>query len=257
MKGRIEMEVKFDGKLAVVTGGARGIGYVCARTLLESGASVAIVDVMTDTLAEAVSSLGKLGNVKGYVLDVSKVDTIAPAVQKIRKEMGEIDVLVQAAGLLRGKPGLEITLEEWDTVLNVNARGLFFMMQQVVLQSMKKKGGAIVNFSSMAGIRGMTPPMCSAHYGASKGGVVAVTMQGAVEWAQYGVRVNAVAPGGVKTGAMANQDPPPQVIAPVPLKKLSRPEDIANGVCFLASDCAAMITGQTLVIDGGSSIVGY
>lgn len=133
--------------------------------------------------------------------------------------MGEVDVLVQCAGLMGGKPGLEIQQSDWDKVQNVNARGLFFMMQQVVGQSMKDRGGSIVNFASMAGIRGMHPPMCSAFYAASKGAVVAVTMQAAVEWAGLGVRVNCVA--------------------------------------FLASDKAATITGQTIVIDGGASVVGY
>jgi NAD(P)-dependent dehydrogenase (short-subunit alcohol dehydrogenase family) len=188
------MQANFNGKLAVVTGGARGIGFTCAKTLLESGAKVALVDILAETLAEAEEALSSYGTVKGYVLDVSKVDTIAPVVEQIRADMGEIEVLVQAAGLLLGKPALEITESDWETVMNVNARGLFFMMQQVVSQSMSKVGGSIVNFASMAGIRGMTPPMCSAHYGASKGGVVAMTMQGAVEWAHYGVRVNAVAP---------------------------------------------------------------
>jgi NAD(P)-dependent dehydrogenase (short-subunit alcohol dehydrogenase family) len=251
------MQIQFNGKLAVVTGAAGAIGSCCAKTLLESGARVAIVDVVPDAINKAVDSLKSLGDVRGFKVDLSNPEDIAGAVTKIREEMGEIDVLVQAAGLLRGKPGLEISIDEWDTVLNVNSRGLFFMMQQVVSQSMKNRGGAIVNFASMAGIRGMNPPMCSAHYSASKGAVVACSMQGAVEWASYGVRVNVVAPGGVLTPAMANLDFPPEVIAPVPLKKLSTPEDIANAVTFLVSDAAAMITGQTLIIDGGSSVVGY
>ena len=251
------MNITFHGKLAVVTGGARGIGYVCARTLLESGAAVAVADLMGDTLPEAVESLRRFGSVSGFALDLSKPETIPAVIRRIRREMGEIDVLVQTAALIRERPGLEITPGEWDETMDVNLRGLFFVMQQVVAQSMKDRGGSIVNFASMAGIRGMTPPMCSSHFSASKGGVLAVTMQSAVEWAPYHIRVNAVVPGGVSTGPMAEMDPPEEVIAPVPLKALSRPEDIAFGACFLASDCASMITGQSLVIDGGSSIVGY
>lgn len=251
------MNYSFDGKTAVVTGGAGGIGLVVCRTLLESGAQVAVVDIAQDALDKALEELAPLGTVRGYVLDVSRVESIAPVVEQICKELGPIEILVQAAGLLRGKPGLELTVEDWDQVLNVNARGLFFMMQQVVAQSMRKTGGAIVNFSSMSGIRGMHPPMCGAHYSASKGAVVAMTMQAAVEWAELGIRCNAVAPGGVLVGPMAQFGPPPDAVAPVPMKKLSRPEDIANGVCFLCSEGAAMITGQTLVIDGGSSVVGY
>lgn len=251
------MDIRFDGKVAVITGGAGGIGLVCARTLLESGAKVAIVDAAPEALENAVSLLSTAGTVKGYLLDVTKVDTIAAVVKRIREEMGEISVLVQAAGLLRDGPALNLTQDDWDTVLSVNARGLFFVMQQVAAQSMCKSGGSIVNFSSMAGIRGMRIPMCASHYSASKGAVVAVTMQGVVEWAPYGVRVNAVAPGGVLTEAMEKMDFPPDAVDPVPLKRLSDPQDVANAVTFLASSVSDMITGQTLVIDGGSSIVGY
>ena len=196
------MKIEFDGKTAIVTGAAGGIGYVCARTLLECGAKVAIISTSQETADRTAASLAEFGVVKGFAADISDVSSISPLVTQIRTELGEIDILVQAAGLMRGKPGIEVTQEDWDQMLNVNARGLFFMMQQVVVQSMIKTGGSIVNISSMAGIRGMHPPMCSAHYSASKGAVVALTLQSAVEWASCGIRVNAVAPGGVLTPAM-------------------------------------------------------
>lgn len=248
------MLIDFTGKTAIVTGAAGGIGMVCARTLLESGAKVAIVDLAPD---KAVAELSSLGTVKGFALDLSNVDAIGPVVEQVRAELGEVEVLVQCAGLMGGKPGLEISQADWDRTQNVNARGLFFMMQQVVEQSMKNCGGSIVNFASMAGIRGMHPPMCSAFYSASKGAVVALTMQAAVEWAGLGVRVNCVAPGGVETPAMKEMGFPPEVVEPIPMKKLNQPEDVANCVAFLASDKAATITGQTIVIDGGVSVVGY
>lgn len=248
------MIVDFTGKTAIVTGAAGGVGYVCAKVLLESGAKVAVVDLKPE---KAAAELSALGTVKGYALDLSNVDAIALVVEQIRQDLGEVDVLVQCAGLMGGKPGLEIQQSDWDKVQNVNARGLFFMMQQVVGQSMKDRGGSIVNFASMAGIRGMHPPMCSAFYAASKGAVVAVTMQAAVEWASLGVRVNCVAPGGIETPAMREMGFPPEAVEPIPLKKLSQPEDVANCVAFLASDKAATITGQTVVIDGGASVVGY
>lgn len=248
------MLIDFTGKTAIVTGAAGGIGYACAKTLLGSGAKVAVVDLSPD---KAVEELSALGTVKGYALDLSNVNAIGPVVEQIRKDLGEADVLVQCAGLMGGKPGLEIEQSDWDKAQDVNARGLFFMMQQVVGQSMKNRGGSIVNFASMAGIRGMHPPMCSAFYSASKGAVVAVTMQAAVEWASLGVRVNCVAPGGVETPAMKKMGFPPEVVEPIPMKKLNQPEDVANCVAFLSSDKAATITGQTIVIDGGASIVGY
>lgn len=251
------MNVSFYRKTAVVTGGAGGIGSACTKTLLESGANVAIVDVSEDSINKVVGELAAYGETKGYLVDITDAEAIRFAVQKIREEMGEIEVLVQTAGLLRKKVGLELLPQEWDLMMNINTKGMFFMMQQTVEQSMRKTGGAIVNFSSIAGIRGMKPGMASAHYSASKGAVVAMTMQAATEWACYGVRVNAVAPGGVKTKAMENMQMPMEAFDPIPLRCLSEPQDIANAVIFLASDKAAMITGQTLVIDGGSSIVGY
>lgn len=251
------MLIDFTGKTAIVTGAAGGIGYVCAKTLLESGAKVAILDINQGALDKAAGTLSAFGTVKGYAVDLSDVDAIAPVVSAVRADLGEIGVLVQCAGLMGGKPGLEVTQADWDRAMNVNARGLFFLMQQVVAQSMKDHGGSIVNFASMAGIRGMHPPMCSAFYSASKGAVVAVTMQGAVEWAGLGVRVNCVAPGGVETPAMREMGFPPEAVEPIPMKKLNQPEDVANCVAFLASDKAATITGQTIVIDGGASVVGY
>lgn len=251
------MNIEFNNKLVIVTGGAGGIGMVCAQTFLESGAKVALIDVVPDAIESAEKELSQFGRVKGYALDISKVENIGATISKIREDMGDIEVLVQTAGLLRGGKGLEIDKDSWDLMMNINARGMFFVMQEVIKQSMKNSGGSIVNFASMAGIRGMNAAMASAHYSASKGAVVAMTMQASVEWAEHGVRVNAVAPGGVKTKAMANMEFPKTAFDPIPLKKLSEPQDIANSVVFLASDKAAMITGQTLIIDGGSSVVGY
>lgn len=251
------MNLSFSGKTAVVTGGAGGIGSVCVKTLLESDAAVAIVDVAEDAIRKAEKELSVYGNVKGYLVDITDIQAICAVIHSIREEMGEIGVLVQTAGLLRTKAGLELMPEEWDCMMDINAKGMFFMMQQTVGQSMQKCGGSIVNFSSMAGIRGMKPGMAAAHYSASKGAVVAMTMQAATEWACYGIRVNAVAPGGVRTRAMEHMQMPMDALEPIPLGRLSTPQDVANAAVFLASDKASMITGQTLVIDGGSSIVGY
>ena len=126
------MLVDFTGKIAVVTGATGGIGYVCAKTLLESGAKVALVDVNQAVLDKAAGELSSLGTVQGFAVDLSNVDAIAPAVTRVRQALGEIDVLVQCAGLMGGKPGLEVTQADWDKTQNVNARGLVFMMPVVV-----------------------------------------------------------------------------------------------------------------------------
>lgn len=251
------MVIDFNQQTAIVTGGAGGIGAACVRNLLASNAKVAVLDISEEAVSRIKEELADMGVVEGYVTDITKIDNIMAVTEQIRRDMGEIKILIQTAGLLRGQSGLSLTEQEWDLTMNINAKGMFFMMQQVVEQSMKNEGGSIVNFASMAGIRGMNAKMASAHYSASKGAVVAMTMQAATEWAKYGIRANAVAPGGVKTKAMAAMKFPDNMLDPIPLHRLSEPEDIANSVVFLASDKASMITGQTLVIDGGSSIVGY
>lgn len=250
------MDIRFDGKLALVTGGAGGIGSTCARTLLESGARVALVDRPGEALDKRAQELGELGEVQAFGVDLSDVEGIARCVKEVVDAMGPVDVLVQAAGILASAPAAEVTLDNWELVVNVNARATFFMMREVVEQGMPA-GGSIVNFSSMAGIRGMRLGMEGAPYGASKGAVQALTMQGAVEWAPRGIRVNAVTPGGVMTERMRQMEFPPGAFDAIPMGRLSEPVEIARAVTFLASDAASMITGQCLVIDGGSSIVGY
>lgn len=252
------MIIDFNGQVAIVTGGAGGIGYTVVKTLLESNAKVAVLDINQEALDKVTGALSAFGTVRGYAMNLAEIESIKSTVARVREEMGEVTLLANVAGMMGGGPGLEVTVEQWDRAMNINARGLFFMMQQVVDQSMRRTGGgSIVNFSSMAGIRGMHPPMCSAWYSASKGAVVASTMQAAVEWASLGVRVNAIAPGGVETPAMREMGFPPEVVEPIPMKKLNQPDDIANCVAFLLSDKAATITGQTIVVDGGVSVVGY
>jgi NAD(P)-dependent dehydrogenase (short-subunit alcohol dehydrogenase family) len=275
------MDIRFDGKVCVVTGAGSGIGFTCAKIMAESGAKVAMVGRNPEKIQKAAEMLAPFGQVKGYALDVANVPAIADVVAAIRAEMGEISYLIQAAGIMDGGPAVELTEEKWDHVMNANAKGLFFMMQQVVKQSMiPAHSGAIVNIASMAGIRGMTPPMCSAHYSASKGAVVALTRQGAVEWAADGIRVNAIAPGGVLSmgvgvsapmptggpggpggpGGNAPGAPGPGPGGPttgVPSGRLSDPDEIAGLCAYLLCDLSANTTGQIMVVDGGSSVVGY
>jgi len=254
------MNIRFEGKVAVVTGGTNGTGLACAEMLLDLGAKVAVIGSNAERMAGAVDKLKDKGTVKGYQLNLASVEDIPATVTKIREEMGEIDVLVQAAGVMQSSPATECLEDNWDLVLNVNAKGLFYMMKEVAAQSMiPRETGSIVNFASVAGLMGMAEPLCSMNYSASKGAVIQLTRQAAVEWAKYGIRTNAVAPGGIMTGIMLKM--PPEMVkaasAPIPLKRFSEPSEVASGVCFLASDAASMITGQVLVIDGGGTIVGH
>ena len=255
------MEIRFDGKTAVVTGGSKGLGYECAEILALSGAKVAIVARNRNGLDQAIEKIAKKGGVaKGYELDVSQISKIAPTVEKIRAELGEIDVLVQAAGLMRAQSSQEITEADWDAVFNTNAKAIFFMMQAVVGQSMMpRKNGSIVNIASIAGLTGMREPLCAAHYCSSKGAVVQLTRQGAIEWAKYNIRVNTMAPGGVATEAIRGvpQEFMAKATELIPLGRFSEPNEVAGGVCYLASDAAFMITGHTLIMDGGGFVMGF
>ena len=259
------MNIDFTGRVAVVSGAGSGIGFACAEALARSGAAVAMVGRNADKIQKAAAMLADAGTVAPYALDIADTAAIGPVVERIRADLGEISVLIQAAGVMTGGPGLELTPEAWDAVMETNAKGTFFLMQQVVKQSMAARGGAILNIASMAGIRGMVPPMCSAPYSASKGAVVAITLQAASEWGHLGVRVNAIAPGGTasfNTGVVTPHDGPggnpPPVTNYVPTGRvMNTPEEIAAAAAFLCSDLSGNTTGQVMVIDGGASIVGY
>lgn len=259
------MNIDFKGKVVVVTGAGSGIGFACAETFAKAGAIVAAVGRNEEKIKKAAEMLSAAGEIYSFALDVSDADAIEACVGAIREKCGEIDCLVQAAGIMAGGDALALRPEDWDLVLNTNAKGTFFVMQQVVKQSMKNRGGSIVNIASMAGIRGMVPPLCSASYSASKGAVVALSLQAASEWGHDGIRVNAIAPGGTasaETGVVSKREgpggnPPPSINYVPSGRVMNTPYEIASTAAFLCSDLATNIVGQVIVIDGGASIVGY
>jgi NAD(P)-dependent dehydrogenase (short-subunit alcohol dehydrogenase family) len=247
------MDFRLDNKVAMVTGAASGIGLACAEMLAEGGAKVALVDYNPETLAKATRKVAAKGTAKGYQLDVTDIPRIATTVSRIREEMGEIDILVCSAGVNIRQPAHEVTEEAWDTINNVNIKGLFFCNQAVAVQSMiPRKSGAIVNIASNMGLVG--GPKRTA-YCASKGAVVQLTRAEAVDWSPYNIRINAVAPTWVLTELtrelLKDQAFSDFIIERTPLQRLASVEEVAAAVCFLASDQAGIITGVILPVDGG------
>jgi len=255
------LNITFDNKVAVVTGGGSGIGLACAKLLAAGGAKVALVDftkpLYTEHLTDATKSVQEKGIAQGYPLDVSDIAAINPTVTRIRQELGEVDILVCSAGINRPSTDESITEADWDTIFSTNTKGLFFCNQAVAIQSMiPRKTGAIVNMASMCGLVAVSGHPCPAHYSASKGAVVQLTRRGAIEWAPYNIRVNAVAPTFTLTSPVAKHlKEHPEIEAAaldsIPLRRLATVDDIAAAVCFLVSDAARMITGVILPVDGG------
>jgi 2-deoxy-D-gluconate 3-dehydrogenase len=247
------LDIRFDNKVAIVTGGAGDIGLACAEVFVDGGARVALIDNQPDRLAEAIKTVQRKGIAQGYQLDVTDTPAITPTVSRIRQELGEVDILVCCAGINIPKLAQEVTEADWDAVLSINIKGLFFCNQAVAVQSMiPRKTGAIVNIASIFGLVG-GPKRAS--YCASKGGVVQLTRQEAIDWAPYNIRVNAVAPTFVLTKMTQDYFSDPEfktyVLDNTPLHCLATADDVAAATCFLASDAAKMITGVVLPVDAG------
>lgn len=234
---------ELDGKVAVVTGGGRGIGAATVALFLEAGAKVAVLDLEPGATAAALP----------IVCDVTDEPQVEAAFARVATELGGVDVLVNSAGISTRKPALELPLADWQKVLDLNLMATF-LCARVAARHMKARGaGAIVNIASIMGFSGGIFP--NAAYQASKGGVVNLTRALALEWAPLDIRVNAVAPTFVKTEltvpVFSNPDWLKAVMAHTPLGVLPDAEDIAAAVLYLASPAARRVTGVTLPVDSG------
>ena len=246
--------MRLKGKVALITGGARGQGAAEARLFAKEGARVVIADILDDAGAKVAAEIGESGGDAAYVhLDVTSEDEWREAVAETVARYGRLDVLVNNAGIWRGGTVEETSVEEWDLIMDVNARGVFLGTKVAIAEMRKAGGGSIINISSTAGLVGS--PRSTA-YTASKGAVRLLTKATAVQYGKEGIRANSIHPGPIDTD-MAVQIWPDEkgraasAAARTVIGRMGTPEDIAYGALYLASDESSFVTGSELVIDGG------
>ena len=239
--------MRLKGKVAIITGAGSGIGKEAAKLFVREGAKVAACDVVEEWVKELER---ESDNIEGYRLDVTDRGMIEEVVKKIYEKHGKIDILVNNAGITRDALFLRMREEDWDRVIEVNLKGVYNMTQVVVPYMVKEGGGSIINTSSIVGIYGN---IGQTNYAASKAGVIGMTKVWAKELGRYGIRVNAVAPGFIKTPM--TEKLPEKVVNVVlertPLKRMGEPIEVAYVYLFLASDESSFITGQVISVDGG------
>lgn len=246
----MENNTSLNNKVAVVTGGSRGIGRAICEAFCKNGADVAFLDAGSMAAAEeTVAYLASFGTkVKAYQCDISNFDKTAEVFKDILAEFGTVDILVNNAGITRDKLLLSMKPEEFTSVIDINLVGAYNTVKQIYPVMLKKRAGKIINISSVAGVMGNPG---QTNYAASKAGLIGFTKSVAKELASRGICCNAVAPGFVSTPmttAFAEKD---EVLATIPMKRFAQPEEIANLVLFLSSDMANYITGEVIRIDGG------
>jgi len=242
---------RLDGRVAVVTGGNRGLGYAFARALGEAGAHVAIAARDAARSAAAAGELGALA----VPLDVTDPASVAAMLERVTGELGPVDVLVNNAGVCFHRPALEVPEHEWREVFDVNVDGVWRCARAVGAQMVERGTGSIVNVGSMSATIVNRPQMQPA-YNASKAAVHHLTRSLAAEWAPHGVRVNALAPGYVKT-EMSPVDEPRfrrHWIEDAPMQRAANPAELGPSLLYLASDASSFVTGSVLVVDGGYSL---
>jgi len=245
--------MSLNDKIAIVTGGSRGLGRGMALALAEAGADVVVASRTLSALKEVSQEIKDKGkNSLPIELDVWDLFSINQMVEKVLDEFGKIDILVNNAGMNIRKPAVEVTEEDWNKIVNTNLKGAFFCAQAVGKVMIKQRRGKIINIGSLTS-KVAFPNM--AVYAATRGGILMLTKTLAVEWAKYNINVNAIGPGYFKTyqtaPLFANKQWVEKTLKKIPLGKTGLPKDLGGTVVFLASEASDYITGQMIFVDGG------
>lgn len=248
------MEKLLTNKIAIVTGGTRGIGKAIATLFVEQGASVALFGTQLQKGLEAVKELQAVAQdsqkINFYQVDVSKGAQVDQVITEIYTEFGSIDILVNNAGVTRDNLLMRLSEEDWDTVLDTNLKSIYHTSRAVVRAMMKARQGKIINITSVVGLTGNAG---QTNYAASKAGMIGFTQSLAKEVGSRGICVNCIAPGFIETdmtGAL-NEKQKEAILAQIPMQKMGQPQDVAYAALFLASPLGNYITGQVLTVDGG------
>ncbi|MHB1315757.1 MAG: SDR family NAD(P)-dependent oxidoreductase [Christensenellales bacterium] len=237
------------GKIAAITGAGRGIGAAIAAKFAQNGAKVVITDIMMENLSNLAEELAKTGaQVKAIEMDVSKTKEIPAKVEEIRNVFGRIDIWVNNAGITQAAAIEDITEEEWDRMLNINLKSVFFCSQAVFKIMKQQNYGRIINMASMAGERGGRGS--SANYSAAKAGVIVLSKCFALSGGEYNITANSICPGLILT-QMAESMSWRHIDNHIPLVRFGAPDDVANAALFYASDLSGYVTGDTVDVNGG------
>lgn len=243
---------ELDGKVAAVTGGARGIGRACADALQEMGARIALLDILEDRLDQSAREMGD--GTLGIVCDVTDKAAVTAAFDRIAQDLGRLDILVTSAGICIWANAEDMSEEDWDKVISINLKGIFLCCQAAGRMMIPRKSGSIINIASMSGGI-VNRPQAQSAYNASKAAVIHLTRSLAAEWAPHNIRVNSISPG-YTLSELTRQFPEhfDGWMPYIPMGRMAQPEELVGAVVYLASDAASYTTGHDLVIDGGYTV---